>query len=71
MGIYFARLIRRTPRLRRYAAAIPLALILISGGVVAGCATAMKGTPTGTFQLNVTATSGSFSQSTSATLTVQ
>jgi hypothetical protein len=70
-GLHAARLIRRTPRLRRYAAIVPLALLLISGAVLAGCATAMKGTPAGTSQLTVTATSGTLSQSTPATLTVQ
>ncbi len=70
-GLYAARLIRRTPRLRRYAAIVPLALLLISGVVLAGCASAMNGTPAGTSSLTVTATSGSLSESTPATLTVQ
>jgi hypothetical protein len=63
-GLYAARLIRRTPRLRRYAAIVPLALLLVSGAVLAGCASAMKGTPPGTSQLTITATSGTFSQQT-------
>jgi len=63
-GLYAARLIRRTPRLRRYAAMVPLTLLLVSGAVLAGCASAMKGTPPGTSQLTITATSGTFSQST-------
>jgi len=70
-GLYAALLIRRTPRLRRYAAIVPLALLLISGAVLAGCASAMNGTPVGTSQLTITATSGTLSQSTPATLTVQ
>jgi apolipoprotein N-acyltransferase len=70
-GLCMASLIRKTPRLKRYAALVPLALLLISGGVLAGCASGMKGTPPGTSQLTVTATSGTLSQSTSATLTVQ
>jgi apolipoprotein N-acyltransferase len=69
-GLYATILIRRTPRLRRYAAIVPLALLLISGAVVAGCAGA-QGTPKGSFPLTVTATSGTLSQSTQATLTVQ
>jgi apolipoprotein N-acyltransferase len=70
-GLYAALLIRRTPRLRRYAAIVPLVLLLISGVVLAGCASAMNGTPVGTSQLTITATSGTLSQSTAATLTVQ
>jgi apolipoprotein N-acyltransferase len=70
-GLYAARLIRRTPRLRRYAPIVPLALLVVSGAVLAGCATGMKGTPAGTSQLTITATSGTLSQSTAATLTVQ
>jgi hypothetical protein len=65
--------LRRTPQLRRYAAIVPLALLLVTGAVVAGCATA-GGTPAGTSQLTVTATSGTLSQTTpanSVTLTVQ
>jgi IPT/TIG domain len=70
-GLYVALLIRRSPRFRRYAAVVPLALLIVSGVVLAGCASAMHGTPAGTSQLTVTATSGTLSQSTQATLTVQ
>jgi hypothetical protein len=70
-GLYVALLIRRTPRLRRYAAIVPLALLIVSGVVLAGCASAMHGTPAGTSQLTVTAASGTLSESTQATLTVQ
>jgi len=70
-GLYAALLVRRTPRLRRYAATVPLALLLVIGAVLAGCASSMKGPPVGTSSLTITATSGSFSQSTSATLTEQ
>jgi hypothetical protein len=71
-GLYAAILIRRTPRLRRYAAVVPLALLLISGAVLAGCA-GMQGTPKGNFQLTVTAASGTVSESTpnQVTLSVQ
>jgi hypothetical protein len=70
-GIYAAMLIRRRPQLRRFAVLVPLALLMVSGVVLAGCATAMKGTPMGTSQLTITATSGTLSQSTQATMTVQ
>lgn len=68
---YAIIIMRRRPQLRRYAALVPLALLLVSGVVLAGCASAMKGTPMGTSQLTVTATSGTLSQSAQATLTVQ
>ena len=65
--------LRRTPQLRRYAAIVPLALLLVTGAVLAGCAGA-AGTPAGPAQLTITATSGTLSQTTpanSVTLTVQ
>jgi len=70
-GVYLMRLLRRAPRFRRYAAVIPLALLLLSVGVIGGCASLMKGTPKGSSPLTIVLTSGSFSQSTPATLTVQ
>ncbi len=70
-GLYAALLLRRVPRLRRYTARVPLALLLVSGLLLAGCATGTSGTPAGTSQLTITATSGTLSQTTSATLTVQ
>jgi hypothetical protein len=73
-GLATMFVIRRTPQLRRYAAIVPLALLLVSGVVLAGCAGHMTGTPAGTSNLVVTATSGTFSQSTPANqvvLTVQ
>jgi hypothetical protein len=73
-GIYAMRAVRRAPQLRRYAAIVPLTLLLITGAVMAGCAGKMNGTPAGTSQLTITATSGSMSQSTpagSVALTVQ
>jgi apolipoprotein N-acyltransferase len=73
-GLAAMFVIRRTPQLRRYAAIVPLALLLVSGVVLAGCAGHMTGTPVGSSNLVVTATSGTFSQSTAANsvvLTVQ
>jgi hypothetical protein len=74
-GLYAMSLIRSTPQLRRYAAIVPLALLLVTGAVLAGCAGGGKnGTPTGAAQLTITATSGTLSQTTAAnsvTLTVQ
>jgi hypothetical protein len=68
-GLYAALVIRRTPRLRRYAAVVPLALLLLTGALIVGCA-GMGGTPHGTSTLTITATSGTLSQTTSATLMV-
>jgi hypothetical protein len=73
-GLYAMQAVRRTPQLRRYAAIVPLALLLISGAVLAGCAGGKTGTAAGTSQLSITATSGSISQTTpanSVALTVQ
>jgi apolipoprotein N-acyltransferase len=70
-GLYAAFLLRRVPRLRRYTVMVPLTLLLVSGLVLAGCATGTSGTPAGTSQLTITATSGTLSQTTSAALTVQ
>jgi hypothetical protein len=73
-AIYAMRTVRRVPQLRRYAAIVPLILLLITGAVMAGCAGKMNGTPAGTSQLTVTATSGTMSQTTpanSVALTVQ
>jgi hypothetical protein len=74
-GLYAMSMTRRTPQLRRYAAIVPLVLLLVTGAVLAGCASGRKnGTPTGAAQLTITATSGTLSQTTAAnsvTLTVQ
>jgi hypothetical protein len=73
-GLYAMSAVRRVPQLRRYAAIVPLALLLISGAVLAGCAGGKTGTAAGTSQLSITATSGSMSQTTpanSVALTVQ
>ena len=73
-GLYAMLLLRRTPQRRRYAAAVPLALLLVTGAVLAGCAGGKSGTPAGAAQLTITATSGTLVQTTpanSVTLTVQ
>jgi len=73
-GLYAMQLLRRTPQRRRYAAAVPLALLLVTGAVLAGCAGGKSGTPAGAAQLTITATSGTLVQTTpanSVTLTVQ
>ncbi|HTT32335.1 MAG TPA: hypothetical protein VMH48_01925, partial [Methylomirabilota bacterium] len=70
-GAYAMRLTRRVPQLRRYAAIVPLALLLITGAVMAGCVGQKNGTPTGNYPLAVTGTSGTMSQSANVTLTVQ
>jgi len=72
-GLYAMLVIRRTPQLRRYAAIVPLAILLITGAFMMGCASS-GGTPAGTSQLTITATSGTLSQTTPASsvaLTVQ
>jgi len=72
-GIYSMLLLRRTPQIhvRRYAAIVPLALLLLTGAVLAGCAGQFTGTPKGAAPLVVTATSGTMSQTANVTLTVQ
>jgi hypothetical protein len=70
-GVYAMFLLRRTPQLRRYAAIVPLALLLLTGAVLAGCAGQFTGTPKGAAPLVVTATSGTMSQTANVTLTVQ
>jgi hypothetical protein len=74
-GLAAMRLIGWTPQRRRYAAMVPLALLLVTGAVLAGCAgPGSAGTPKGAAQLTITATSGTMSVTTplnSVTLTVQ
>jgi hypothetical protein len=59
-GLYAMFIIRGSPRAqaRRYAAIVPLAVLLVTGAVLAGCAGHMSGTPTGAAHLTITATSG-------------
>ena len=58
-------------QLRRYAAIVPLALLLFTGATLAACSGGMHGTPTGPVPLKITATSGTLSQTANVTLTVQ
>jgi hypothetical protein len=69
-GLFAMQSIRRRPQLRRYAALVPLAFLLVTGAVLAGCVGGKQGTPAGPAQLTITATSGTMSQTTSVTLTV-
>jgi len=70
-AVYASRLARRAPQLRRYAVLLPLVLLLITGAALAGCIGGKSGTPKGPAQLTITATSGTMSQTTNVTLTVQ
>jgi len=73
-GGYAMQLIGRNPVRRRYAAVVPLALLLVTGAILAGCSGARMGTPAGPAQLTITGTSGTMAQTTpanSVTLTVQ
>ncbi len=70
-GAYAMRMIRRAPQLRRYAAIVPLAFLLVTGAVLAGCAGGRNGTPVGNAPLTITATSGTLQQQTTITLTIQ
>ncbi|HXL22311.1 MAG TPA: hypothetical protein VOA78_07590 [Candidatus Dormibacteraeota bacterium] len=71
--LYGWRFLRNTEHTRRYAVLAPLFLLLVTGGVLAGCSGPVNhnGTPVGTSPLIVTATSGTLSQTTTVTLTVQ
>jgi hypothetical protein len=67
-GLAGMQSIRRAPQLRRYAALA--ALMLVTGAVLAGCMGGKHGTPVGPAQLTITATSGTMSQTSNVTLTV-
>jgi hypothetical protein len=73
-GLAAMRMARRAPQWRRYASVLPLAMLLLTGAVLAGCANGKAGTPAGAAQLTITATSGTMAVSSpanSVTLTVQ
>jgi hypothetical protein len=61
---------RRGFRLQRFAY-LPLAVLLLSAAIITGCTTAATGTPAGNYNVKVTATSGSYVQSTTVTVTVK
>jgi hypothetical protein len=73
-GVYAMQLIGKNPLRRRYGAVVPMAVLLVTGAILAGCSGARMGTPAGPAQLTITATSGTMVQTTpanSVTLTVQ
>jgi hypothetical protein len=63
-------MLRRGIRLQRLAY-LPLALLLLSAAIITGCATGTSGTTAGTYNVAVTATSGSLSHSATIPVTVQ
>jgi hypothetical protein len=74
VGLAAVRMARRSPQRRRYATVLSLAMLLLTGAVLAGCAGGKTGTPAGPAQLTITATSGTMAVPTpanSVTLTVQ
>ena len=64
LGWLYLRLqVRAIPLMRRYSALALLALVLIAGGILDGCALGVTSSPsTNTSQLTVTATSGTLTQ---------
>jgi hypothetical protein len=72
IGWLFLRLqVRAIPLMKRYTALALLALILLTGGILGGCALGVTSSPsTNTSELTVTATSGTLSQQFGITLTV-
>jgi hypothetical protein len=72
LGWLYLRLqIRAIPLTRRYSALALLALVLLVGGILDGCALGVTSSPsTNTSQLTVTATSGTLTQTFGITLQV-
>jgi len=70
-GSSLMQFIRRVRQARRYAAIVPLALLFVTGAVLAGCGGLKSGTAGGSVQLTITASSGTLSQTTTVTLTVK
>jgi hypothetical protein len=72
LGWFYLRFqVRAIPLLKRYTTLALLSLILLTGGILSGCALGVTSSPsTNTSQLTVTATSGTLSQQFGISLTV-
>ena len=69
--VYLRLQVRAIPLMKRYAALALFALILITGGILGGCALGVNSSPSvNTSQLTVTATSGTLTQTFGITLSV-
>ena len=69
--VYLRLQVRAIPLMKRYAALALFALILLTGGILGGCALGVTSSPSvNTSQLTVTATSGTLTQTFGMTLTV-
>ena len=67
--VYLRLQVRAIPLMKRYAALALFALILITGGILSGCALGVTSSPSvNTSQLTVTATSGTLTQTFGITL---
>jgi hypothetical protein len=62
--------LRRGIRVQRVAY-LPLAVLLLGAAIITGCTTTKTGTPAGTYNVSVTATSGSYTQSTQVAIVVK
>ena len=72
LGWFYLRFeARAVPIMKRYAALTLFALILLTGGVLSGCALGVTSSPsTSTSQLTITASSGTLTQAARITLTI-
>jgi hypothetical protein len=69
--LYLRLKVRAIPLMKRYTALALFALILLTGGLLSGCALGVNGSPSAnTLQLTVTATSGTLTQTFGMTLQV-
>jgi hypothetical protein len=50
---------------------LPLAVLLLSAAIITGCTKAATGTPAGSYNVTVTATAGTYSQTLTVPVTVQ
>ena len=62
--------LRRGIRMQRFAY-LPLAVLLLSAAIITGCTSGPTGTPAGSYNVTVTATSGTLSHNTTVAITVQ